>query len=263
MPAFASSFRSRIHSIETEEKDLPPLIKFENGRVGFIRNKNNGQMKTLISALKKNIGLQIKITGKNTIESVRMITDLYEEDSRDYERFFPFTPTNLNSDASALKIFNSMKKSTRGECFSKAHVWAYEAFKKHKLESMKLFLFFTNRYIRKYNYKWWFHVAPMAYVKGNKRVLDRRYMSGPRMVKTWTDHFIKSKKSCPLVSLYSEYEDNQQSRDCYLLPTSMYYVSPKDIIKRDENGIEKSQFEERDLRRAYEDAFRINYNGWD
>lgn len=260
IPAFASSFKSRIHSIETEQRNLPPLIKFENGRVGFVRNKESGQMKLLISALKNQDSILIRISSNNSIESVKVDKEFHGEDERNYEKFFSFSPTNLSSDNSALKIFNSMRKSRRGECFSKAHVWAYEASKKHKLESMKLFLFFTNKYIRKYNYKWWFHVAPMTYVKGNKRVLDRRYMTGPRMLKSWTDHFIKSKKSCPIVSEYRDYEDNQQRRDCYLLPTSMYYVSPKDIINKDEHGIEKTQFEARDLRKAYKDAFLLDFD---
>ena len=137
--------------------------------------------------------------------------------------------------------------------------WANEEFRVSGLKSMKLFLFFTNRYIRNYNYKWWFHVSPMTYVKeGTKvieRVLDRRYTGGPRLTKTWTDNFIYGHRSCPQVAKYSQYYNNQEKEDCYLIKSTMFFWQPRDLGYYEQTGLQKTNFIQSEIDWAYWEAF--------
>ena len=120
-------------------------------------------------------------------------------------------------------------------------------------------MFFTTRYIRKYKFHWWFHVTPMFYVKSFKspRTLDRRYTSGPRQTKTWSDVFVKSKRRCKKVKTFDDFWLNQEKEDCYHIYASMYYVIPRDLEKRDITGKEKTEFSEKEIQRAYSNGFNI------
>src|SRR5690606_15702344 len=111
-----------------------------------------------------------------------------------------------------------------------------------------------------YKFGWWFHVTPMVYManKSSPRTLDRKYTSGPRQTKVWSDVFIKSKRTCKKVEKFDDYYLNQKTQDCYHIHTSMYYVIPRDIEKRDLTGEEKSGFNEREIRRAYQNGFGVS-----
>ncbi len=74
-------------------------------------------------------------------------------------------------------------------------------------------------------------------------------------MKTWTDVFIKSKRSCKVVSKYSAYFDNQRSQDCYMIPVSMYYVVPSDIARLEETGEERTAYEDVEIEHALWEAF--------
>jgi len=141
------------------------------------------------------------------------------------------------------------------QCYNMAHVRAYEAWKNHGVNSMKMFLFFTNSYIRKHGSKWWFHVTPMVQVdingKSEERILDREWAKVPLDVKTWTDKFIKTKSACPVIRKYSSYEDHQDTADCYVFPVSMYYWQPIHLIERERSGNERTSFSMREVNTAY------------
>src|SRR5690606_33938624 len=83
-------------------------------------------------------------------------------------------PTVLPDYETAKKIFNGMNRSWKRdtECSDRAHVWAYEEWKKHNLHSNKVFLFFTNTYIRKYRFYWWFHVSPYTLVDEHGGIVE-------------------------------------------------------------------------------------------
>lgn len=122
---------------------------------------------------------------------------------------------------------------------------------------MKVFLFFTESYIRRYRFNWWFHVTPATFVSNLKspRTLDRRYTTGPRQTKTWSDIFIRSKRTCKEVEKFDDFWLNQQKEDCYHIHASMYYVIPRDLEKRDLSGLEKTEFIESQIRLAYMNGF--------
>lgn len=174
-----------------------------------------------------------------------------------------FKPTVLSSQAEAKDIFDHMRPASgwswNSQCYNRAHVWVWEEFNRTGRKMMKSFLFFTNKYIREYRFKWWFHVAPFTIVEeqGEKKemVVDLEFMEEPLSMKEWTDHFVKTKNVCPSVTKYTDYEDHQQEQDCYLIKTSMYFWTPDDIEAFEKTGEEKKEFIPWEIKKAYKNSF--------
>lgn len=256
--ASAASLKSRIHSIDVApKKGVPHLIMLENGSVVFLDFREKEILKTFQTSLKHQDLLEVEVNSRNQFLSAETV----EEDSPGSSAGvsaprFSYEPDDVSSGA-ASSIFYRMRRDYQynSQCYNRAHVWAYEEYKKTGLKSKKTFLFFTRRYIRNYNYKWWFHVSPSTVVGGTDMILDRRYTSGPRTFNNWTRNFIYSRRTCPVVYKYYDYRNNQESQDCYLIPVSMYFWQPRDIERRDRTGYEKTQFYTSEVNHAYWEAF--------
>lgn len=265
-PCCAEMIISQVHSIEKGSPGKDHLIKFENGRAAFIHEEDKTTLKLFYDSFMKRQWIKVSIDEKNLLKELRPARPgfIFGEDpptGGPEEEFPPFKPSVVSPDR-ALSIFNRMRRDYKqnSQCFNRAHIWTYDEYKKRNYSLNKVFLFFTSRYIRNYNYHWWFHVTPMVYVGGrnqsNWRMLDRRYTKGPLYSKTWTDIFIKTKRTCKVVEKYSEYNDNQYGRDCYLIPVSMYYVVPSDLEGIESEGQERKSFEETEIEYALWEAFR-------
>jgi hypothetical protein len=124
---------------------------------------------------------------------------------------------------------------------------------------MKVFMFFTAKYIREYHYQWWFHVSPFTYVKANdevsERVLDYYFMKEPVSMRTWSDHFIAPKTECPTVNHYSEYDQHQYDSYCYLMKVPMYYWQPQDLEKLEQDQTQRLNFVPDEISFAYWQGF--------
>ena len=174
----------------------------------------------------------------------------------------PSYEPSLISAEKAGEIFSSMNRKVRrtSQCFNRALVWGYEAWKKHELKSMKVFMFFTEKYIRDYHYHWWFHSSPFTYTETQngieERVLDRYFMSGPVSFKTWSDYFIQAKTPCPTVEHYTDYRDHQQDHYCYFIKVPMFYWQPRDIEARDQGNPHPQEFIPGEVDAAYRQGFR-------
>lgn len=260
--ASAEKFTSTIHSIDPGQGHEPYLVRFDNGRVGFLQT-NKLNVLTFLKSRVKDQEVLVRLDSKNNIYAVSEIeshniegeeTDVWKDERE------PYSPSIVKNTNESLRIFRNMRRdyTLKGECYNRAHIWTVEAKKKTDLNLMKIFMFFTERYIRKYKFHWWFHVTPMVYVGSIKspRTLDRRYTSGPRQTKTWSNTFVKSKRTCKIVTKFDDFYLNQQKEDCYHIYTSMYYVKPRDIEKRDLTGEEKTEFIQREINKAYKNAFK-------
>jgi hypothetical protein len=263
---FAETIKDQIHSLDIGKNGQDHLVKLNTGRVAFIDYYEKTLLREIEASLKRNDWLELTLGKKSTLEEFKIIpSESIERPLTGEPPKFqdPYSPSVVTP-TTATSIFNKMRQrwTSKGQCFNRAHIWTYEEHKRSKLNLNKVFLFFTSKYIRNYRFGWWFHVTPMVYVGGTKninmRMLDRKYTSGTRTSKTWTDIFIKSKTTCPIISKYSYYRDNQRTRDCYLLPTSMYYLVPSDIDRREYDGTERTSYDELDVEYAYWDAFKIS-----
>lgn len=264
--AHADFLKSRIHFIDvSNRKGEDHLLMLENGRVVFLDYREKELLNQFSSSMKKQDLLEIEVNERNDFINVKTL----EQDPREPKPNqmsmdgpkINYEPTIVPSYAAAVTIFSQMRRNYQddSQCYNRAHIWNYEEYQRSGLNSKKLFLFFTRKYIRNYRYHWWFHVSPMVLVKeGNgvvERVIDRRYNSAPRNVRTWTNTFVYSKEACPVVAKYNDYRNNQEAQDCYLIPVSMYFWQPRDIVRRDNTGFEKKQFITSEVNWAYTEAF--------
>jgi hypothetical protein len=175
------------------------------------------------------------------------------------EPLMSYEPTIMESEEAATKLLRTMRKPNflqwNIQCYNMAMVRSYEAWKYHNVKSKKIFLFFTKSYLRKYRGKWWFHVTPLVHVnvegKVVERVLDKEWSKIPLPVKTWTDEFIKSKATCPVITKYSAFEQNQETNHCYVYPISMYYWQPLHLMELEESRLERSEFKMSEVNTAY------------
>jgi hypothetical protein len=215
--------------VETTDDDL---IYLSNGEVRFKHKSTN-----LKGEKKEKINHQNKISFSN------------------------YKPSILTNIVQAFDIFKRMRNDhyEDAQCTNIAHVWAYEEFKRSGLKSEKIFLFFSKKYIKRYRFGWWFHVSPIVNMSEDNLiqniVLDRGYTTMPFEIKTWTDHFIKSKKECKFIDKISTYYKNKSNEDCFIMKVSMYYWKPRDIRLRDQTGNEKKIFYKSEIKKAYQEAF--------
>lgn len=253
--AWALRIQGQIDSIDYGKSNQDHLLKLTDGRVIFVPPESG-----LISRKTNYEGapVELEIDDEQTLITISTLPDEIEKNVE--ERAVPgkmMNQTDLPSEEEATRIFRGMNRSyySDTECTDRAHVWTYEEMNKNNLISRKVFLFFTNTYIRRYRYHWWFHVSPYVLVLGSERVMDRRYTSGPRPMKTWTDIFIRSKRNCP-VNTYRYYQENKNGPEhCVLVKADMYYRLPLHVRNLEDSGIVKTNFSLSEVNFSYR-AFR-------
>lgn len=265
----AKLVRGKIESFNLGEENSSHLVLLEDGQVLFLDPVKVGILKSLKKYRDSLINFQID--SKQNIVSFKIETKKLEEyQSESIKNFLEvYRPTVFENEKDVYSIFYEMRddfKENSGQCYNMAHIWAYEEFIRNGTNSTKLFMFFTTKYIRKYRFPWWFHVAPTVYFKKEnsslQRVLDRRYTTYPNTVKEWTDTFVASKRRCKKVQRYGHYNKNSQTEDCYLIETSMYFWQPRDIRLRDTESKVKSVFIKRELIHAEKEAFKAKEQGY-
>lgn len=261
--AFSASYTTQVHSIDKGKKGKPHLIMFTNGHTAFLDGPDKSLIEEVEISLEKGDTVAVKLDKKLNLLSIQTVEPERIEPQEEIGHGDEILDdqTSVITLDQARSAFSGMRTNYQNEsqCYNRAHIWSYEEFNRTNIKTNKLFLFFTTRYIRNYRYKWWFHVTPMAYVGGTSqsywRTLDRRYTAMPLTVKSWTDVFMHNNATCPVVYKYSSYRNHQQSRDCYLIPTSMYYWQPRDIERREYTGQVRTQFYNSEISHAYWEAF--------
>ena len=263
--AIASAENLKIEHIDYPKNSKEELhLYLSDGRVGRLMKETTELISLAQDALYTDTEVQIDLDKQHRIISIQRKSD---ESRRTFEEFenqirtSKYDPTILPNMGAADTIFKNMNRGWQREsqCYNRAHIWNYEEYKRSGLLSKKVFIFFTRRYIRNYNFYWWFHAVPTVLVNHNgevvERALDPRYVKSPLPMKMWSDVFIRSKKQCPVVTKYSTYINNQESEDCYLHFSSMFYWQPRDLDKFERTGYEKQSFIESEVSHAYWEAF--------
>lgn len=258
-----TNLKAEIENLKIEYLDYGNTLNehlhvyFSDGKVGVLKNEPN-------SNLQEGNWVAVDLDKNHTIISINPIKEpilgneyvgSINSENNDY------IATILPNLASAVSIFARMNRRWQNEsqCYNRAHIWNYEEYKRTSLFSKKVFIFFTRRYIRNYNFYWWFHAIPTVLVRheGNivERALDPRYTRGPLPMKSWSDVFVRSKRECPIITKYSTYRNNQESEDCYLHFSSMYYWQPRDLERYENTGYENKSFIQSEVNWAYREAF--------
>jgi hypothetical protein len=262
--ALAEKVESQIHSLDSGINGQPHLVKLTNGQVAFLEFRQKNLLKKIEQSLQRKDWLQFTLNEQNRLESIQKIAPQHSYEGRGTfvrrDPINPYRPTPVSMEQAKV-IFENMRNDYKkvSQCYNRAHIWTYDEFIRSQINSNKVFLFFTSRFIRSHQFKWWFHVTPMLYIgsvsRSNWKILDRRYTHGPINSKTWTDIFIKTKSTCKTVYKYSDYRDHQTTQDCYMIPVSMYYVVPSDIERLESTGEERIGHEELDIEYALWESF--------
>lgn len=255
--AIAARFQVSIDSIDEGKKGEPTLILMSDGRVGFMDSKDLTTVQDLKAVAASKEIVEIELSDEHKVLSLRSIEN--RRDIPDEEmgtKNLKYDPSVVTS-SEGFAAFTRMRRNYQNEsqCYNRAHIWAYEEYKRTGLKSLKVFMFFTRKYIRNYNFYWWFHVTPAVQTADGIRTLDRRYTKGLLNLHTWSNIFVRSHKACPIISKYYDYRNHQNVEDCFHIPVSMYFWQPYDIERRDRTGYEKTQFYQNQVNHAYWEAF--------
>jgi hypothetical protein len=247
LPVLADTVQ--IHSVH------PEFVKLNDGRVAFTGNTYlfyPGQI------------VDVKLDENHEILTIGPA--LFSKPSPPFidvqlkKTFQPTVIKNYTAATDLLLTFNT--NAIQGaQCYDRAHVWAYEASRNQKTELGKAWLFFSDRYIANYKFKWWFHVAPVATVvmKGEiqERILDREFAKFPMQIKIWTDKFMENKVDCRLISKYTDYSKHPGEHDCYTMRSTPYFWQPKDLDELEKSGAEKRDYVPWEIAYAYRYGFGL------
>lgn len=261
LSAFAEIFE--VHSVSQKENETGAwIVKFTDGRVGFWNHEDN----SLLDAhhFSKKV-IEARLSQDHVLTDVIILGPIEPTTSSSGEKnllYPPYTPTVYSNYNYATDVLNRMRRQWSGssQCYDRSHVWAYEeAYYGRFLQ--KAFLFFSDSYISRYSFPWWFHTAPYALVRmGNEnaeRIMDPGFSQYPLKFKLWTDLFMKNKVECKLIQKYSQYSRRPGEDDCYLIKTSIYFWQPKDLEAFENSGVEKKKFIDWEIRHAYKYGFGL------
>jgi hypothetical protein len=255
--ALAERMNGTIHSFNRGKNGESHLLFLNSGRVIMI--KPNGRFSFSRLDFKPGTNIELDVDENNELEAVSSMPDESFPSEEEPPMPIPASTdtTVLPNMAAASNVFSGMNRSWKSntECTDRAHIWSYEEWKKRSLVSRKVFMFFTDTYIRRYNYHWWFHVSPYTLVQSGdgvtEQVLDRRYTSGPRGMKSWSDIFIRSKKSCP-VKTYAYYRANQNGAEhCFHVKSNMYNRLPYHVRQQENTGRVQTKFSTSEVNFSY------------
>lgn len=240
------------------------LVFFSNGKVLKIAQSDSDVLRDLQRYQETDEWLKIKTDKSRFITSIEVHPMPIQDFTLSKSLPDPnYVPSVLSSLEWATKYFKESRYNPKdSQCFNRAHVWTYEWHKKHKFNSSKIFLFFTQKYIRMHNFHWWFHVAPYVHVyidrKIRERVMDVKYTSGPTPVKDWIRKFIRlPEPGCLTVNTFSDYANFPENGNCYIMKASMYYYWPLDLENEELHGTMKASWVEEEVKISYEEAFDI------
>ncbi len=255
-----------VAAVEAGDKEVMVFAQSE-GRVLWADALDAGLLEALKIAKEKNLLVNVNyrefngnILGVELLEKAQ--AEISTGESYDKNTLLNFNPSVIDTLESSQSVFNRMDGRTKwkSQCYNRAHGWAYDMNTQSQINSMKVFIFFTQRYIKAEKYKWWFHVSPyvLTQIDGAsvETVMDRTFTRGPLKVKDWTDNFMKSNQNCPVVTRYSDYRQNQYAQDCYLIKTNMYYRSPSDIERNETEGRHLTNWDLRGVADARKEAFK-------
>lgn len=262
LPSFALTITSQIHDLDITKSYDHNLVLLMSGDVVKIPRGDQALTNLLEKAKDDKAWIEFNLDEDREILSVQSAAERIKDDSHlNSPEVLVYEPSVLNTYQEAQKIFKGLNPYYRNgsECYNRAHVWSYESLTKHGLNSMKVFMFYTRKYIREYNFKWWFHVAPFTYVMENgspsEKVLDYFFANNPLDTKKWTDIFMYNKAECPVITKYTDYSQHEYENWCYLFKTSMYYYQPLDLEALENQGREKNNWVNWEVNNAYRQGF--------
>jgi hypothetical protein len=260
-----TTITSRIYDIDVGKAGEDTLVLLTNGRVAKVRSDER-----LVSELRRAEAqdgwVEVVMDEDRDILAARSVEGPLALVDRPAltKGIESYTPTVIPSYDRALRIFRGMNRTAyeKSQCYNRAHVWSWEMYHDHRVRSNKIWIFFSNHYIRRYSFEWWFHVAPYVHVSEGgqvvERVMDFKYSRNPTRMKEWTDIFMHNNAQCSDIEKYTDYEFNRNDPSkgwCMLLRSSKFYYQPLDLEALEKQNRSKNFWIEWEVNNAYREAF--------
>lgn len=256
---------TKIYDIDYGTKDGDDVLVFlTSGHVAKLNHSNMGLLPDNNKSFVNNDWYEIRMdSNRYIIKATRTEEPAFAAGVANLKGFLQqeeYIPTTVESMDVAKKYHREGRLYAKdSQCFNRAMVWSYEWWKKHSLKSNKILIYWTRNYIRKYNFEWWFHIAPLINVMDNEKVIERvmdiKYTKGPLSIQKWTNIFMKNDAVCQVITKFSEYADHPYMGDCYLQRTNMYTLQPADLQMEESWGYKKTNFIMEEVRGSYLEAF--------
>ena len=263
------SVTARIHDIDYGQGDQKSFLLLSSGDVAWFKRSTNKSRTELFERLRRTKEvLSFTLNESNELIATKSLPQQSIKKNKLKPQFSVtedlYVPTIVESEELAKTYFAEAREVERtSQCFNRAHVWSYEWFKNHGVLSNKTWIFFTRRYIREFEYNWWFHVSPSLAVKDGavvrEKLMDKEFSSRPLNTKEWTDMFMRDKANCPRVQKYSDYANYPESESCFLMRSSMFFHQPFDLETHDTYGVFKSNWVDEDLKQAFLETFDADF----
>jgi Glutaminase len=242
------------------------LVFLKSGDVARLKSVDMHLLERLQEEKSWNGQLTFNLDEDRYITSVENSEQISNETEKN--TFIPFevnyVPSTLANKSVGAKLISEGKIPTKEQtqCFNRAMVWVYEWWRNHSLKTNKVFVFWSKEYVRKYSFKWWFHVSPYAHIKDEtgivkEMVLDVKWLRKPYEFQDWVDYHATKDIKCKVVTKYADYADYPFEEACFFIRENMYFWQPADLEMRDAWGYSKNAFNMTEVKAAYLEAFDI------
>jgi hypothetical protein len=260
-----TQFKTSIYDIDyASHPGEKHLVLLNSGHVAKLGVEKSFNQNRIHQAFRSGSEIEISLGEDNTIVDLKIL-DSNHTKSMERSSSLPLTndqyvPTTVESMEKAKKYFRQARYNPKdSQCFNRAMVWSYEWWRRNSLRSQKILIYFTRSYIRRYNFEWWFHIAPYIHVMDDgqvvERVMDIKYSRTPLEFRQWTNIFMRNNAECKVILKFSDYADFPYTGDCYIQRTNMYTYQPADLQMNEAWGYTKDRFNMKEVRQAYLEAF--------
>lgn len=270
-PLYASvQLTTQIHDVDFGHHQGDEILVFlKSGHVAKISEWNLKMIEDFQAAKSNDNWFRITMDDDRNIIDVEDVEAPYqtEKEKTLLDLPIPYVPTTVESMEKARSYIRKGRNpitSRVTQCFNRAHVWSYEWWRDHSVRSMKVFVFWTKEYVRRYRHEWWFHVAPYVHVmdtdgKIKERVMDVKWLSRPYEFQAWANYHSPKDIPCRVVTKYSDYANNPWDVDrCYFMRANMYTWQPMDLeLYEAWDNYSKNAFNMDEIKAAFLEAFDV------
>lgn len=204
---------------------------------------------------KKN-GWEVKLTLKGETESktfeianfeikarVNTLTTGFNKPDRTFAPIVAKSVREIQDLFKSVYSYDADSYDVSDNCYNRAQYWS----RTHQMNEAKfdkypgtgtdkIFIFFTDAYIAKYKHKWWYHVAPVVYLKKEGSdtkqawALDPTFLPRAVTIEDWLgafDHYTEGR--CEQVQTLDEFHANSHKPICMYIVASMFHYNPSDL----------------------------------
>lgn len=279
---FAETSKLEVKRIMKPSADTNSFLIFaSSGEILELSATKTDAVKDAYFALENNISVKLKLVyskkkssnKRKIVKELKLATlvnvESFDSDDEKFPTAVDGYEFSIAEDSRSIKkMFRTLntKMKKESQCYNRAHIWSYNLSQNYNKDAQtnlgKIWIFFSDNYIQKYDFEWWFHVAPFMYYQDYDdqkvmKVMDRKYSRRPVSPRKWSKTFMKNNAHCADIEHYSGYFYNKAKADCYLIKSSMYYYQPYQIQALEDGGPQKTMFLEEELKLARDEAMEI------